>query len=62
MNRQQHQLMLVMRKIGVFKGLTLEHIQRILRVATSKQFAVGQRICVVAVSYTHLTLPQIYSV
>ena len=47
MNRQQHQLMLVMRKIGVFKGLTLEHIQRILRVASSKQFAVGQRICVV---------------
>ena len=44
MNKQQHQLMLVMRKIGVFKGLEIEHIQRILRVAVSKQFEVGQRI------------------
>lgn len=47
MNKQQHQLMIVMRKIGVFKGLEIEHIQRILRVATSKQFAVGQRIYII---------------
>jgi CRP-like cAMP-binding protein len=47
MNKQQHQLMLVMRKIGVFKGLEIEHIQRILRVAVSKQFEVGQRIYII---------------
>ncbi|MEE2725954.1 MAG: Crp/Fnr family transcriptional regulator [Candidatus Latescibacterota bacterium] len=47
MNKQQHQLMLVMRKIGVFKGLEIEHIQRILRVAVSKQFDVGQRIYII---------------
>ena len=47
MNKQQHQLMLVMRKIGVFKGLEIEHIQRILRVAVSKQYDTGQRIYII---------------
>ena len=47
MNKQQHQLMMVMRKIGVFKGLEIEHIQRILRVAASQQYEAGKRIYVI---------------
>ncbi|MFT5378514.1 MAG: CRP-like cAMP-binding protein [Candidatus Latescibacterota bacterium] len=44
MNQQQHRLLQVLRKISVFKGLELEHIQRLLRVGTSKVYSVGENI------------------
>ncbi len=47
MNQQQHRLMQVLSKIGVFRGLELEHIQRLLRVASSEIFEAGQSIYVI---------------
>ncbi len=44
MNQQQHTLMQVLRKISVFKGLELGHIQRLLRVGTSVIYSVGESI------------------
>ena len=44
MNQQQHKLLLVLRKISIFKGLELEHIQRLLRVGTSEIYGVGESI------------------
>lgn len=44
MNQQQHKLLLVLRKISIFKGLELEHIQRLLRVGTSEIYGVGDSI------------------
>ena len=44
MNQQQHKLLLVLRKISIFKGLELEHIQRLLRVGTSEIYSVGDSI------------------
>ena len=44
MNQQQHRLMQVLQKISVFKGLELEHIQRLLRVGTSQTYGIGERV------------------
>jgi len=44
MNQQQHRLLQVLRKISVFRGLELEHIQRLLRVGTSQVYSVGEKI------------------
>ena len=44
MNRQQHNLMQVLQKIPIFKGLELVQIQRILRVGKSRQFSLGEQI------------------
>ena len=44
MNQQQHRLMQVLQKISVFKGLELEHIQRLLRVGTSQTYGIGEQV------------------
>ena len=44
MKKQQYSLMQVIQKISVFKGLDLEHIQRLLRSGTSKSYGIGERI------------------
>lgn len=44
MNQQQHKLLQVLRKISIFKGLELGHIQRLLRVGTSEIYSVGESI------------------
>ena len=44
MKKQQYSLMQVIQKISVFKGLDLEHIQRLLRAGTSKSYGIGERI------------------
>lgn len=44
MNQQQHRLMQVLQKISIFEGLELEHIQRLLRVGTSRKYELGERV------------------
>ena len=47
MNQQQHRLMQVLQKISIFKGLELGHIQRLLRVGSSKTYGIGEHIYII---------------
>jgi CRP-like cAMP-binding protein len=44
MKKQQYSLMQIIQKISLFKGLDLEHIQRLLRRGTSKSYGIGERV------------------
>ncbi len=44
MKKQQYSLMQVIQKISVFKGLDLQHIERLLRAGTSKSYGIGERV------------------
>ena len=44
MNQKQHSLMQVLQKISIFKGLELDHIQRLLKVGTSQRYSIGETI------------------
>lgn len=39
--------MQALQKISIFKGLELEHIQRLLRVGTSRKYELGERVCTI---------------
>ena len=41
MNKQQHALNSILRKLGIFKDLEADHIQRLARLSTSKVFEAG---------------------
>lgn len=42
MNKQQHALNSILRKLNIFKDLEADHIQRLARLSTSKVFEAGQ--------------------
>jgi CRP-like cAMP-binding protein len=42
MNKQQHALNSILRKLSIFKDLEADHIQRLARLSTSKVFEAGQ--------------------
>ena len=42
MNKQQHALNSILRKLHIFKDLEADHIQRLARLSTSKVFEAGQ--------------------
>ena len=44
MNRQQHQLMAILQKIPVFKGLTLEQAEQLIRICKFQKYASGTQI------------------
>ena len=44
MKKQQYSLMQIIQKISLFKGLDLEHIQRLLRRGTTKSYGIGERV------------------